>query len=270
MSARPTFAPVAIALAVALALAACGGAFPTPSADPGDAPDASIVAYIGGYPLTHAEFLERRVIVEEGVASMERDVRDVFPNPKDDLDREFYSMLLERWPPRIAALKRYGNDAVAFAELVYEYALMAAAVRDGHAVSDDEVAAFIDEQSANLDLASSDPVAEAEASEFLAKAGGREAYLARVAFSAERNLLIGKYLWASYERMGIAPNDFGAANAARWEIARLAVAAVEIELTGTPPIDASPEKAIAYMQEGEALEAAEALRTPTPAPTPIS
>lgn len=69
--------------------------------------------------------------------------------------------------------------------------------------------------------------------------------------------------------MGVDPNDFGAANAARWEIARLAVAAVEIELTGTPQIDASPEKAIAYMQEGEALEAAEALRTPTPAPTPI-
>ena len=157
MSARPTFAPVAIALAVALALVACGGALPTPTADPGDAPAASIVAYIGGYPLTHAEFLERRAIVEEGVASMERDVRDVFPNPKDELDREFYSVLLERWPPRIAALKRYGNDAVAFAELVYEYALMAAAVRDGHAVSDDEIAAFMEEQSANLDLALSDP-----------------------------------------------------------------------------------------------------------------
>ena len=268
MSKRTTFARIAIALAIALALVACGGA--SPSADPADAPAASIVAYIGGYPLTHAEFLERRAIVEEGVASMERDVRDVFPNPKDELDHEFYSMLLEQWPPRIAALKRYGNDAVAFAELVYEYALMAAAVRDGHTVSDDEVAAFMEEQSANLDLASSDPVAEAEASEFLAKAGGREAYLARVAFSAERNLLIGKYLWASYERMGIAPNDFKAANAARWEIARLAVAAVEIELTGTPQIDASPEKAIAYMNEGEALEAAEALRTATPTPAPIS
>ena len=75
----------------------------------------------------------------------------------------------------------------------------------------------MEEQIATLDLALSDPVAKAEESEFLAKSGGREAYLARVAFSAERNLLIGKYLWASYERMGIAPNDFEAANAARWK-----------------------------------------------------
>ena len=131
MSKRTAFAPAAMALAVALALAACGETQPSPTAAPANPPAASIVAYIGENPLTHAEFLDRRAIVEEGVASMERDVRDVFPNPKDDLDREFYSILLERWPPRIAILKRYGNDTVAFAELVYEYALMAAAVRDG-------------------------------------------------------------------------------------------------------------------------------------------
>lgn len=279
MSKRTTFAPLAIALAVALALAGCGEALPTPpSREPmpqqnaTPTPAASIVAYIGGYALTHAEFLERRAIVEEGVASMERDVRDVFPNPKSDIDREFYSILLEQWPPRIAILKSYGNDAVAFAELVYEYALMAAAIRAGHTVSDDEVAAFMKEQSANLDLALSDPAAKSEMSEFLAESGGRESYLAKVAFPAKRNLLIGKHLRASYERMGIDHNDFEAIDNARWKVLRLAVAAVEIELMGTPKIDASPEKVIAYMNEGEALDASKSLRaaTPTSTPTPTA
>ncbi len=237
-------------------------------------PAASIVAYIGGHALTRAEFLERRAMVEESVASMERDVRDVFPNPNSDIDREFYPTLLEQWPPRIAILKRYGNDSVAFAELVYEYALMAAAIRAGHTVSDDEVAAFMKEQSANLDLALSDPVAKSEVSEFLTESGGRESYLARVAFSAKRNLLIGKHLRASYERMRVDHNDFEALDNARWKVLKTAVAAVEIQLTGTPKIDASPEKVVAYMNEGEALEASESLRatapTATPTPTPTA
>ena len=245
---------------------------PQQSATP--TPAASIVAYIGGHALTHAEFLERRAIVEDGVASMERDVRDVFPNPKSDIDRELYPILLEQWPPRIATMKRYGNDAVAFAELVYEYALMAAAVRAGHIVSDDEVAAFMKEQSANLDLALSDPAANSEVSEFVAASGGKEAYLDRVAFFAKRNLLIGKHLRASYERMRVDPIDFEAAGNARWKVLKTAVAAVEIQLTGTPKIDASPEKVIAYMNEGVALEASESLRatapTATPTPTPTA
>ena len=237
-------------------------------------PAASIVAYIGGHALTHAEFLERKAIIEEGVASMERDVRDVFPNPNSDIDREFYPILLEKWPPKIAILKRYGSDVVAFAELVYEYALMAAAIRAGHTVSDNEVAAFMKEQRSNLDLALSDPVAKSEVSEFLTESGGRESYLARVAFSAKRNLLIGKRLRASYERMRIDPNDLQATGDALYKVAKRAVDAVEIDLTGTPKIDASPEKAIAYMDESEALRASDSLRaatptaTPTPTPTP--
>ena len=88
-------------------------------------------------------------------------------------------------------------------------------------------------------------------------------------FSAERNLLIGKYLRASYERMGVAPSDFNAANATLFKVSRAAVAAVEIELTGSPKIDASPEKAIAYLKEAESLAippAPASILTPAAAP----
>ncbi len=191
---------------------------------------------------------------------MERDVYDVFPNPDSEIDRESYPILLKEWQVRIAIMKKYGYDTVAFSELVHEYALAAAAIRDGHAVSEDEIAAFIKEQSDNIDMALSDPEFKSEIEKSLADSGGREAFLDRVTFSAERNLLIGKYLRASYERMGVAPSDFNAANAELFKASRAAVAAVEIELTGSPKIDASPEKAIAYLKEAESLAV-----PPTPA-----
>ena len=251
---------IALALAVAgVAFVACGGASSTPT------PSASIVAWIGGQALTHAEFLDRRAIVAQSVASMERDLREVFPNPETDVEREQYAKSLKEWPARIAVLKRYGNDTVAFAELVYEYALLAAAIRDGFTVSEEEKVAFITQQTDALDAALSAPEFKSEAEQFLTDVGGREAFLSRVTFIAERNLLISKYLNASYQRLGVASgvfSNFSARNAALFNIAKAAVAAVEIEMTGTPKIDTSPEKAIAYLNEAEAF-ASPAMPTPT-------
>ena len=176
---------IALALAVVgVALAACGDATPSPTAAPAPTPSAaptatlmSVVAWIGGHALTHAEFLDRRAIVAESVASMERDVYDIFPNPDSEIDRESYPILLKEWQVRIATMKKYGYDTVAFSELVHEYALVAAAIRDGHTVSSDETAAFIKEQSTNLDMALSDPEFKSEIEKSLADSGGREAFL---------------------------------------------------------------------------------------------
>ena len=246
MSKRTTFlrlsvVRIASALAVAgVALVACGEA-PTPT----PTPTTSIVAWIGGHALTHAEFLDRRSIVAQSVASMERDVREVFPNPETDIEREQYAKSLMEWPARIAVLKRYGNDTVAFAELFLEYALAAAAIRDGFTVSDDEKSAYVKEHSDNLDMMLEDPNFRSEAEQFLADAGGREAFLSRVTFIAERNLLIIKYLNASYQRLEVESDrfgDFSARNAALFTVGKAAVAAVEIELTGAPKIDVRPKK----------------------------
>lgn len=251
---------IALALAVAgVALVACGGASSTPT------PSASIVAWIGGQALTHAEFLDRRAIVAQSVASMERDLREVFPNPETDVEREQYAKSLKEWPARIAVLNRYRNDTVAFAELVLEYALAAAAIREGHTVSDDEKSAYVKEHSDNLDMMLEDPNFRNEAEQLFADSGGREAYLAKVTFSAERNLLIAKYLWASYECIGINPSVFGATGADLFTVGKAAVAAIEIELTGMPKIDTSPEKAIAYINEAESF-ASPSMPTPTATP----
>ena len=256
---------IALALVVVgVALAACGDAS-TPAATP----STSIVAWIGGHALTHAEFLDRRAMVAQSVASMERDVREVFPNPETDIEREQYAKSLLEWPARIAVLKRYGNDTVAFAELVLEYALAAAAIRDGFTVSEEEKVAFITQQTDALDAALSAPEFKSEAEQFLTDVGGREAFLSRVTFIAERNLLIIKYLNASYQRLEVEPAEFGdfsARNAALFTVGKAAVAAVEIELTGTPKIDVSPQKAIAYINEAESF-ASLAMPTPTPTPT---
>lgn len=271
---------VLVLWAVATLLTACGGVLPTPSlGGPEQAKSTttptsttSIVAWIGGHALTHAEFMDRKRSVAESVASMERSVRDVFPNPETEIDRELYSILLEEWPEKIAVLKRYGTDTVAFAELVHEYALLAAAIRAGFTVSEEEESAFITQQIDTLDMALSTPEFKGEAEQFLADVGGREDFLSRITFIAKRNLLISKYLDASYQRLGIEPGgfvDFSARNAALFKVAKAAVAAVEIELTGTPKIDTSPEKAIAYLNEAEAFTAP-APPAPTSTPTPTA
>ncbi len=243
---------IALALAVAgAALAACGEA-PTPTPPP--TPTANIVAWIGDHALTHAEFTDTKRSVAESVARMERDLLEVFPNHETDVEREFYDKALKEWPERIAAIKRYGYDTVAFAELLYEYALVAAAIREGFTVSDKEKADFIAQQTDILDMGLNAPEFKTEAEQFLADIGGREAFLSKLTLIAERGFLISKYLNASYQRLGIESSSFGdssARNAATFKVANSAVAAIDIEMTGMPPIATSPEKAIAYMNEAE-------------------
>lgn len=259
---------IALALAVAgVALAACNEA-PTPPATP--TPTASIVAWIGDHALTRAEFTDTKRSVAESVARMEHDLLEVFPNPETDIEREHYAKSLKAWSARIAAIKRYGYDTVAFAELLYEYALVAAAIRDGFTVSEEEESAAIAQQIDILDMALNAPEFKSEAEQFLADVGGREAFLSRLALITERGLLINKYLDASYQRLGIESIEFGdssARDAATFKIANSAVAAIHIELTGTPPIATSPEKAIAYMNEAEVfVTPAFPMSTPTPTP----
>ncbi|MDE2837588.1 MAG: hypothetical protein OXL97_08805 [Chloroflexota bacterium] len=169
---------------------------------------------VSGYPISHAEFMERRQHIADGVMIAER-----------GFGTSHEKALLE-------AAERYGVDSIALAFLIADYSLLAAAIEAGHEASDEE----IQQQLALLGVAPED------------RDMGEQTDLAEFA------VLTQEFVFAELERIAREeldriPDAAEVTNLEltlriRWTTASTA----DVELTGDPAIDATPQEALAYLE----------------------
>ena len=227
------------------------------------------VAVIAGRPISHDEFLTAREQVVRNVRKMKQDIE-----PESELMRISGGEFREFTLRRIEAIEHHGPDAIALAVFIRDEALWVAAVAGGHEVSDEEVADHVAEQRAGVASAIESARREVESgqsedggltvpspeetlsnyAQAVALAGGEEALWEEAKIFWKRSLSIGRFINAEVDRYTDAEFDRAYReevvfyDEARLRAERAAVAEAEVVITGDPPIDATREEALAYLE----------------------
>ncbi len=172
------------------------------------------VAVVSGYPVNQAEFLERRQEIADFTALARGFLDSKDPSNQPSNHPTNGQMVLQA-VDTVAVAERYGFGNLALARLIFEYAVMAAAVDAGHHISDEEVQ---------------------EATELRRM---RRPDLRQDARRVKRDLLNQEYLNAELvSQEELSPT----------EILRAVVSSAEVVITGNPVIDATESQALAYLR----------------------
>ena len=222
-----------------------------------------IVLRINGNPITHVELAVEKIryhnnlwgtkdLIERAVPSVEETA-----NSDDQYRGPLPEHITEGLNAELLLLEKYGQDTVALANLILEYARFSKAVEAGHLPSESEVTEFVEQirQSHEQHVAASahpDWGITAGTAGIIEAVGAEryweEIYPARTV----RNMADASWIKAAIE-------DYNHGESAGVpgrvimgidrELDREAIADVDVEIVESGDVKAAPEEAIAYLQE---------------------
>ena len=243
----------------------------------------NIVARVNGYPITQAEFAAERVryrnllwsindLAERAVPDDEYAAGssgDYFRGPlyRGPISQDTW--ITDKFNAELLLLETSGQDRVALAELILEYARFSKAVDAGHMPSKAEVAEFVDQTRAahesHFATSAHSEWGDTAATQGVIEAVGAQRYWSEI-YTARttRNLADASWYQAVFHTAAEDYNRYSSINlheAVDSGLDRMAIADVEVEIVDADEVKATPEEAIAYLHELWELQG------PSPEPT---